>query len=1184
MQGARAIVFALAMCVVAGVSTAQAEEPDLDALEAQITELHGAGRFSEAEEIAARVLDIRRETLGPRHPDVGASLNDLALLLGAQGDHTAARLLLEESLDISREVLGPRHPDLAIGLGNLAMMIHAGGDYAAARSLMEESLDIKREVLGPTDLSLAKTLNNLAGVLHAQGDYGAALQMHEESIEIRREALGPRHPDVATSLNHLAGAHQALGDYAAARPLFEESLDISRESVGPRHPDVARTMSHLGVLLQDQGDYAAARSLFQESLEIRREVLGPRHRDVATSMGNLAALLQAQGDYSAARPLMEETLDIRRATLGPRHPRVAAGLGHLASLLKAQGHYLAARPLYEESLGIYRETLAPRHPSVARSANNLALLLQAQGDYSAARPLFEESLDIRREVYGLGHPSVAVALNNLAALLKAQGDYAAARLLFEESLTLLREAQGAELEGPRHPLLAASLNSLASLLHAQGDYGSARPLFEESLDIRREALGQRHPDVATSLNNLGVLLQHQGDYASARQVLEESLDIQREALGPRHPAVASGLSNLAGVFQALGDYPAARPLLEESLEIRREALGQRHLLVAMNLNNLALVRQRQGDFAAARLMYDEGLDISREAVGPRHRSVASALNNLALLHEAQGDAAAAQSVRTEALAIVEDRLSLLDALSEREALAHLKGERRTLDRWLAIHDGLEHARGAWTHILGWKGSLGARQRDARATAELDTDTATARAALTEVRRELARLAFAETAPEDIEVHRERRVELSARAEKLERALLASSAAFRRVRAIQQATPADVCAALPADTALVDFLRINIGGTASYLAFAITNDCTVRRVDLGAAEPIDDAVAGWRAVLSAPNTLDSRVDGRGDAVHELLWTPLTPFLDESYHILLVPDGPLAAVPFAALPTGDGRYLLEDFHVGYLDRANDLLLPQTALHARGALVLGGVDFDGVDSGAERTAPAVRSALAPCVEPFHSLPGTVREAQALATRWRRARRRSPLVTLGGTEATEAAVSDALPDKAIAHLATHGFFATSAGCRSVLEGTGGVGYDPMLLSGLALAGANRPADPFATDDGILTAREVASLDLSGTGLVVLSACETGIGEVRSGQGVLGLRRAFAISGAQALVMTLWSVDDSDAERLMDGLYARVLRRRSLPPSEALREAQLAMLAESRNTRGQGRPGSWAAWVATSR
>jgi len=886
--------------------------------------------------------------------------------------------------------------------------------------------------------------------------------------------------------------------------------------------------------LYHAGRYTEAAAVAAQVLDIARQTLAPRDPNVATSLNNLALVLQTQGDFAAARPLFEEALEIRREALGLRHADVAVSLNHLAGLLQDLGHYRAAQLLCEESLDISREALSPRHPDLATSLNNLALVLQAQGHYAAARPPFEESLDILREALGPRHPDVAVSLGNLAFLLEAQGDYQAAHPALEESLDILREALG-----PRHPAVATSLNNLAGLLQAQRDYQAARPLYEESLDILREALGPRHPDVAGSLDNLAGLLHAQGDYPAARALYEESLDLWREALGPRHPDVAGSLNNLAGLLQAQGDYPAARALFEESLDVRREALG------------------------------------------PRHPNVAVSLGNLASLLEAQGDAAAAQLLHTEALAITEERLSLLDALSEREALAYLDKTRGTLDAWLAAHAAPEHAAPAWTHTLRWKGTLGARQRNARANAELDQGTATARNALAEVRRDLARLAFAKTAPEQRNAHREEMASLSGQAEELERELLSSSADFRRIRAIQEATPADLCAALPPDTALVDILRTTTRDGAGYLAFAMTGDCTVHRVDLGAATPVDDAVAAWRVVLSAPGALDIRVDTRGAAVTERLWTPLAPFLDGASRVLVVPDGPLAALPFAALPLGDGGYLLEEYQVGYLDRANDLLLLETATDARGALVVGGVDFDGA---AEGPAPDVRSALAPCVESFDPLPGSVREAEALATRWRRGRRREPLVILGGTEATEAAVSAAFQHKAIAHVATHGFFATSAGCRSVLEGTGGVGYDPMLLSGLALAGANRPADPFAPEDGILTAREVASLDLSGTGLVVLSACETGIGEVRSGQGVLGLRRAFAIAGARSLVMTLWSVGDADAERLMDGFYDRVLRRRSLPAGEALRETQLDVLRESRATTGEGRPGAWAAWVASGR
>jgi len=1051
------------------------------------------------------------------------------------GRYEDAAVIGAQVLDIRRQTLGARHADVAQSMNDLAVLLTRAGRHAEARQLNEESLDIYRETLGPKHVDVGLALHNLALVVDRQGDYPAARLLFEESLVILREAAGPRHAHVAMTLNHFGGLLQAQGDFPAARPALEESLEIWRESVEPRQLEVADALNSLALLEYAEGNYPASRSQMEEAVEIRREVMGPKHPFVAQSLNNLASVVQTQGDYATAGSLLEESLDIRRENFGPRHPDVANSLHNLAWLQFAQGKYREAQAAYEESIGILREAEGQRHPNVAYGLTGLALVLQTEGNYVAARAHYQEGLDIFVEAVGRRHHHVASILENYAGLLQAQGDYATAGEMYRESLDIRREVLG-----PEHANIATGLNDLAGLLQLQGDVPAARLLFEESLSIWRKVFGPRHRNVAAALHNLAGVLDDQGEPLAARALYEESLDIRREVLGPRHPEVAGSLGSLAMLLGAQGDYAAARPLVEESLEIRREALG------------------------------------------PRHPDVALSLSKLAAVLEALGDGAGAQRLRKEALDITEERLSFLDALSEREALAYLDKNRGPLDVWLATYDDPAHSEDAWTHALRWKGTLGARQRDARAFAALDSDTAIAWSALAEVRRDLARRAFSERAPHDREAHRAEVALLSTRAEDLERELLASSAVFRRKHAIHLATPPDLCAALPANTAMVDILRISVRDDASYLAYVMAEDCTVHAVNLGAAGPIDDAVAEWRLALArVPRVADFRIDDAGAPVTARVWMPLAPLLDDVSRVLVVPDGPLAALPFAALPLGDGRYLLEEFTVGYLDRANDLLLPETATEASGAFVLGGVDFDAAAEGAAAT---VRSALAPCVEPFSPLSGTVREAEAFATRWRRARRREPLQVLRGTEATETAVSQALQGKAVAHLATHGFFATSAGCHSVLEGTGGVGYDPMLLSGLAVAGANRPADPFAPDDGILTAREVASLDLSGTGLVVLSACETGIGEVRSGQGVLGLRRAFATSGAQSLVMTLWAVGDADAEQLMDGLYDRILGRKPLAAGEALREAQLDVLRQNREATGLARPGSWAAWIASGK
>jgi len=903
--------------------------------------------------------------------------------------------------------------------------------------------------------------------------------------------------------------------------LWLSSAASAGEEVSPDPLDEVAILKEQAGALFGEGRYAEAAEFERQILAIRRDVLGDDHLDVATSLNNLAVMMERHGDFAAARSLYEESLSIRRSALGDEHPKVASSLGNLAILLNTQGDFEAAKPLYLESLAIKRASLGSDHPSVAGTLNGLALLLTEQGNYAAARLLFDEALAIWRAAHGEVHPSVAAGLNNLAMLVEAQGDYDAARRLHEQSLAIKLQVMG-----PDHPRVATSLNNVANMLKELGDYEGARPLYEQSLEIRREALGSGHPVVSTSLHNLAMVTEMQGDDAAAESLYEQSLAVSREALGPGHPRVAGTLNNLATLHQARGDYGRARAGFEQSLEILRNA------------------------------------------VGPDHLEVAEGLANLAVVVELQGEPEAARPLRDEAMAIAESRLELLGALSEREAYAYIGTLRPILDEWLAAHD---EPAAAWTHALRFKGTVGAGLRAARVMATGNPETSALAERLAATRRTLAHLALSgQASPE----RTEQLAALADESEALQRQLMSANARFRADRIAAAATPAELCAALPEGAALVDLLRYQRQGVPHYVAFtAVAGICVPGRIELGPAAPLDDAVASWREAMSDPAALASRIDTRGRRLTELLWTPLSSGVGEVEQLLVVPDGPLASIPLGVLPTDDG-YLLERLRITYLDRANDLLLLPEGV-PEGALVVGGVDYDGVEDVGKTTN---RGGLAACNDGgFPPLPGTEIEADAFAGRWRQARKAVPH-HLAGAEATESAVSEALRGVEVAHIATHGFFATGR-CRSALHGDG---YDPMLLSGLVLSGANRPPDAFAIEDGVLTAAEVASLDLTGTGVVVLSACETGLGEVKSGEGVLGLRRAFAISGTHTLVMSLWSVGDAATAELMDEFYRYHLRkRRALDPVEALRQAQLDRLAAQRR-QGNVRPQEWAGFVAT--
>jgi tetratricopeptide (TPR) repeat protein len=317
--------------------------------------------------------------------------------------------------------LGPEHPDVAESLNNLAELLDYRGRYAEAEPLHRRGLAIREKVLGPEHPDVAASLNNLAVLLKSQGKYAEAEPLCRRALAIREKVLGSEHPDVAASLNNLAKLLYAQGKYAVAEPLYRRALAIWEKALGPEHPDVAQSLNNLAVLLDSQGKYAETEPLHRRALAIWEKALGPEHPDVAASLNNLAVLLKSQGKYAEAEPPYRRALVIMEKSLGPEHPDVAVSLNNLAALLKARGKYAEAEPLHRRALATWEKALGPEHDSVAMSLNNLAELLRAQGKYAEAEPLCRRALAITEKALGPRHPRIAKVLENLAALCRATG-------------------------------------------------------------------------------------------------------------------------------------------------------------------------------------------------------------------------------------------------------------------------------------------------------------------------------------------------------------------------------------------------------------------------------------------------------------------------------------------------------------------------------------------------------------------------------------------------------------------------------------------------------------------------------------------------------------------------------------------------------------------------------------------
>ncbi|WP_442940850.1 tetratricopeptide repeat protein [Nostoc sp.] len=418
----------------------------------------------------------------------------------AQGLYNQALPWLKQCLEVTKKRFAEEHPDIAASLNNLAELYVFQGRYSEAEPLYIQALALRRQLLGEEHLDIAQSLNNLAELYVFQGRYSEAEPLYIQALALRRQLMGEEHPDVATILNNLGYLYNSQGRYSEAEHLYIQALALLRQLLGDEHPHVASSLNNLGYLYNSQGRYSEAEPLYIQALALRRQLLGDEHPDVATSLNNLGYVYDSQGRYSEAEPLYIQALALRRQLLGDEHPDIAQSLNNLACLYDFQGRYSEAEPLYIQALALRRQLLGEEHPNVALNLNNLACFYDSQGRYSEAEPLYILALALWRKLLGEEHPSVALSLNNVAVLYRNQGRYSEAEPLFIQALALRRKLLGEE-----HPDFAITLNNLAKLYYLQGHYTKAEPLYLQALEILEQRLGVSHFWTVKCCENLAIL-------------------------------------------------------------------------------------------------------------------------------------------------------------------------------------------------------------------------------------------------------------------------------------------------------------------------------------------------------------------------------------------------------------------------------------------------------------------------------------------------------------------------------------------------------------------------------------------------------------------------------------------------------------------------------------------------------
>jgi CHAT domain-containing protein/tetratricopeptide (TPR) repeat protein len=858
-----------------------------------------------------------------------------------------------------------------------------------------------------------------------------------------------------------------------------------------------------------------------------------------------------------ALPLAQRALTLAQQALGPDDAYVGLVMTDLAEVLDAMRKGEEVTQGYERALQVLRAKLGAEHPQTLRVSSRLGnVYADLGGGYSKADQLLSQALESEERILGPEDPMVANTLRGLGRLHSNRGDYAKAERELLRALTILEGAGLTEDEQ-----YAECLNILGYTYKWQNQFEKAGPYFERSLAIQERKFGPDSPSLAKTLSNLGIVASQRKDYAAAERYFLRSLALREKYVGPEHQDYAAGLMNLANVYSSEGDN-------KKALETHLRAFS-----------------------------------IFEKTVEPTAQPFIMSLANIATLYSMLGDFENANRVQAKLESAVESLITFNLAIgSERQKLAFLDSVARRTDRTMSLNlqlepDSSQAAAMAATVLLQRKGraldattdtlSILRRHSDPQDQALLDQ--------LKEATAQLALVALQGPQKQSLEEHRKTLQDLQERKEKLENAISHHNEVFRAQ--YQAVTLEAVQSAIPADSALVEFLTYSpydpnaettaqMYGDLRYAVYVLHRNGAPRGIDLGKAKAIDDSIEKLRAALRDPGRSDAQQLARVVAAKVL--EPIQPLIAGDKRLLISPDGQLNLIPFEALRDAKSRYLVERFSITYLATGRDLLRMQVPHPSSGVPVILADPLFGEPKEALVAGPAMlppRRATGTSARRsvttgadfsslyFAPLEGTKAEARSIQALFPQAR------VLTGGQASAAALEQLKAPK-ILHIATHGFFLLDTG-RQTEPRNGGRGateretadlLNPLLRSGLALSGANLVKD--GRGKGILTALEASNLDLWGTKLVTLSACDTGVGEVKDREGVYGLRRSFFLAGAETLVMSLWPVSDYVTREMMTSYYSGL--KHGLGRGEALRQAELAMLKRT----GRQHPFYWASFI----
>lgn len=942
-----------------------------------------------------------------------------------------------------------------------------------------------------------------------------------------------------------------------------------------------------------------------------------------TKVLDLMASLLASSSIVRLRDALKyslRSLDIKEAAYGPDDPKVADALQDLSGIYLSMRKAADARRVLTRALQIYEQKNATASPTYAFTLHNIAVNCAAEGDYTKAAHFYTRALDALRKAVPVGDPSLAYTLTMFAVTLWSLGSFDEAEPLLEEALQNWKNHYGA-----KSIQTSICLGNLTQHYKLQGRYAEAEARARSEQPPDSDTLESGDPMKGRMLVAKGRDLYVQQRYTETLVTLARAVEIWRHTAEPQ-PLTVTALALMGRCSLHLRRYTQAESLYVDALTMQDtlyERVSSRKVELWLGL---AQVHMQSGKMRSADSL------LNRALVSQEHRStwynatLADVLDAYVQFYRRTGDLGRALRIAERAVGMrVGNFRRNVRVLAEGSARSYSALVRRSIDGYLsAVVDSRDPepdvVRNAAEIILSTKGQTTEQALLRRKRLVRETDSVTV-ALAEEYRSAQFRLATRYVdGPQsgDVSEFVRKLDSLEAGANQLEALLARRSASYARSEGEQRVSLRGIADGLSRDAVAVEFFSFDYvqldpeKTVPRYIALILDRSGGFSLVDLGDAERIHQPIELYRRHLA-------EVAGRGRPVstedeaayrtvaarlYDLIWRPLEPALSGKKTVFVAPDAGLNLVSFAGLVCSDGRYLIERHPLHYVSAARDIMHRDSAeVSGTGLLAMGDPDFDAAASVRIAARPGntgastkgdpyqLRNLRSGCDQfknmTVSRLPNSRNEVSRISESFRRYNPLESRLVLLGTMASEEEFKASAPGKQIIHLATHGYVLDGS-CLPVGSGISGSGENPLLGSGVLLAGANlhgRGARETGSEDGILTALEVSALELQGVDLVVLSACETGLGSVTQGEGIYGLRRAFQMAGAKTVVSTLWQVPDVESVKFMKNLYeAMAPSRHASADSYPLLMQHVAVqrIAEQRKRGRPTHPFTWGAYLAT--